>query len=272
MRGKITSLISLDLEEVERVLSREIAMLGQDEELVDILGYFFQKGGKRLRPMLTILSARCIRKEKSLSPSLIKVAVALELIHNASLIHDDVIDSSPYRRGQLSLHEKFGSETAVLAGDLLYTTAFDLILGEIENTILRDILSCVRRMCQGEIREVRRRILTREDYLKIIQDKTASLMSLCCKSGAILAGASEEESKALEEFGLNFGILYQLIDDEMDGDIPCVKGKEEIKLEFYRSRAQEHLSRIQESPYRDALYNLLTLILFRREKELPLPS
>jgi Geranylgeranyl pyrophosphate synthase len=147
--------ISNELSQVEIELKNVVRNLGQGFSLAnskpkglpyEIINHFFKVPGKRLRPALVLLSAKSVNCGLStLDNGLIRLAAAVELIHNASLIHDDIIDNESFRRGQPSLNKQFGNQTAVLVGDMLYTHAFSLLFGKVDNRIINILLQCVEK-------------------------------------------------------------------------------------------------------------------------------
>ena len=179
--------------------------------------YLISAGGKRLRPALVLLIGA-----GGPSPNhdaLIDTATAVELIHTATLIHDDIIDQSPLRRSQPSFHQRWGTERAVLMGDYLYSTAFTL-LAQLKIPDVMQVMSDVcQQLCRGELREVEARFrldLTEAEYFAIIHDKTASLIEGCCRCGAHLSGYAPRHIERVATFGVNFGIAFQIIDDCLD--------------------------------------------------------
>ena len=174
-------------------------------------------GGKRLRPALVLLTGAA---GGAAQPSaLIDAAAAVELIHTATLIHDDIIDASPRRRSQPAFHRRWGTERAVLMGDYLYATAFTLLARAPEPRVMQIMADVCRELSRGELREVEARYrldLTEAEYFAIIRDKTASLIGGCCASGAVLGGSSAASTKRLTEFGVHFGLAFQIIDDCLD--------------------------------------------------------
>ncbi|MBI2104779.1 MAG: polyprenyl synthetase family protein [Candidatus Omnitrophica bacterium] len=201
-----------DLEAVaERMLS-QVA-----DPVVRKVVYLIIAGGKRLRPALVLLagaSGPSARRD-----ALLDAATAVELIHTATLIHDDIIDQSPLRRSQPAFHHRWGTERAVLMGDYLYATAFTLLARLDEPEAIRIMADVCRQLCRGELREVEARYrldLTEEEYFGIIEDKTASLIGGCCRSGAILGGCPPEAIDRLAAFGVSFGLAFQIIDDCLD--------------------------------------------------------
>ena len=212
--------IEEDLAGVEDVLSVCLAI--EDKLICEVSRYVLSASGKRLRPALVLLSSKIGDKGKE---NVIYLAAAIELIHTASLIHDDVIDKADLRRKEATVHSKWGNEFSVLFGDYIYSKAFSL-LARIEGS---EILSALSRatsiMCEGEMIQIAERHnwdLSEEEYLSIIRKKTASLFSASCELGAVLGGADSEKVNALSRYGSNFGIAFQIVDDCLD-----ITGEEE---------------------------------------------
>ena len=190
------------------------------------INYLLTRPGKNLRPALVLFSARAVGG--SVSEALIQLAAAVELIHSSSLVHDDIIDEAEKRRTLLSVHKKYGIKIAILIGDVLFSQAFAMISGlpsvnnDTKVRLYKILTELTRRMCYGEIFE--QRILDggeqigRQSYLRVLEFKTALLMSAACLCGAILGGAGVSQEDALASYGLNFGYAYQLVDDLRDGD------------------------------------------------------
>ncbi len=175
-------------------------------------------GGKRIRPILVILSFRALDQKKDIEYAA-PIAAAVELIHTATLIHDDIIDKSSKRRGVETVFRRWGEVAAILTGDLLFSKAFGLV-GTHEIKELTDVISetCIS-LTEGEMLEHRHTgntNMTEEVYLEIIQRKTASLFEACTKCGALLGGGSEREVSALKRFGQYLGISFQMVDDILD--------------------------------------------------------
>jgi octaprenyl-diphosphate synthase len=185
-------------------------------------------GGKRLRPMLVVLAARaCGRHE--LDMRVYQAAAATELIHMATLIHDDVVDEAATRRGRPTAFSLFGRSAAVLSGDVLLARAMELLAeaGDIE--VIRVISRAVVAMAEGEVREVETRgnfELTQSAHFEILRLKTAEFMAACCDAGGILSDASPTQRRALAAYGLHVGLAFQIVDDILDyaGD-PGITGK-----------------------------------------------
>lgn len=185
-------------------------------------------GGKRLRPAMHILSAKACAG--TVPPRAVPVAAALEAIHMASLMHDDVVDHSALRRGEASLNRRFSSEVSILVADYVYTTALSLLCQMLPAQAVQSISAAVARTCEGELQQYLHRgsvSLGEEEYLSIIENKTGILMSVCCQTGAWVAEAEEPLADALARFGLQSGVAFQLADDALDliGD-PVRLGKQ----------------------------------------------
>jgi len=182
------------------------------KELIDSFGTL---GGKMLRPTLVLLSGLAcgdIREEH------IRTAAVIELIHNATLLHDDVIDEGRLRRNLPTINSLRGNETAVLLGDFLLSRVFRMC-SDLPSWITGEISQTAVRTCEGELRQIVHKgdwQLSQKEYFQIITEKSAALFSTSCKLGGALAGGSDTEVDALREFGLHFGIAYQLTDDLID--------------------------------------------------------
>ena len=223
-------------------------------DLEQVIHHVFAAKGKLLRPALVLLSAGLTRPRgpaasgsESIEPALLRLATAVELLHSASLVHDDIIDGEPLRRGQATLNRRFGDHTAVLVGDLLYARCFALLNSlelsrwERQREIFALFFRTTQAMCLGEIRE--QQVLesgTRvdfEEYLSILRKKTAELMSACCRGAAIACDAPSPLAATLAEFGLSFGLAFQLLDDATDHDALVTEGAD------LRAAAQANLAR-----------------------------
>lgn len=181
-----------------------------------IVEHLLQSGGKRLRPLLLILSAKLCGYEGN---EHIPMASLIEFIHTATLLHDDVVDHAELRRGMESANSKWGNEACVLVGDFLFTRSFSLMVENGDPKILKTISNATTLMAEGELEELIKTndlSLTEEEYLSIITRKTAVLFSAATRIGAILGKVSEEKEKALSDFGMDFGIAFQLTDDALD--------------------------------------------------------
>ena len=191
--------------------------------------HLFLSGGKLLRPLLLLLSARAVGEITPRSSlAMVRAAAAVELLHTASLAHDDMVDLSAERRGVPSLHRAFGTNTAILVGDLFYARFFQELASlpgvspALRLRVLESFLEVTARMCEGEILEEQIRAAgaepSLEEYLHITDTKTAGLLSACGRAGAMLNFASEPLVEALAGYGRSLGLLFQIADDLVDGD------------------------------------------------------
>lgn len=214
-------------EELESFEHRLEATLGSDVKLVqEIARYLIERKGKRLRPILTILSAQATG---GTSEDVYDAAVAVEMIHTATLVHDDVVDSSKMRRGVSSVNSIWDNQVAVLMGDFLFSRALSLLVRVGSKKAVASLSQATERISRGEFYEIERSQdldLIESTYLQMIGDKTAALFSAACEIGAILAGANDDETVALRDFGEHFGLAFQMTDDLLDyvGD-PDILGK-----------------------------------------------
>lgn len=174
-------------------------------------------GGKYLRPSLLILSAKATKGE--VTDKVIKLASAIEILHMATLIHDDIIDDSNKRRGEISIQSKFGKDTAVYAGDLLFTNFFDLMLQTTdEHEYLVENAKTMRAVLNGELGQMKERFNIHQslnDYIEDVKGKTAALFRLAAKEGAYFGGQTQY-AQTMADFGENLGIAFQIIDDILD--------------------------------------------------------
>ena len=212
---EIFSLVKHELRQVEEDFEKQIR---DASPIVASIGHYLHEGGgKRVRPALVLLAAHLIGEE--VSESAIRMATVLEMLHTATLVHDDIIDDAGVRRGRASVNAKWGSEITVLLGDWLYMTAFDMTLRERNFDLLDVLTSMTRLMTEGEIIQldmIGNSRITQEEHLDIVRRKTAYMFSACAEVGGIVAGATSEERRALSRYGSSVGIAFQLIDDVLD--------------------------------------------------------
>ncbi|MBI3251789.1 MAG: polyprenyl synthetase family protein [Candidatus Omnitrophica bacterium] len=212
--NEIYSPVKKDLESFSDRLKGELS--SEDPLIRDIHAHILKMSGKFLRPALTLLSSKIGTRE---NPDAVKLAVAIELIHTATLVHDDIIDNSDLRRNQPSIHAKWGREISIVAGDYLYAKAF-MMLADLKDPWLSQALSaCAHVMCEGEMKQIetRRDFLMKEAvYLKIIHQKTAALFQAACMGGAYFSGADPDTIKKMGDYGYRLGMAFQIVDDCLD--------------------------------------------------------
>ncbi len=207
-------MVESDLEEVERRLRGEahsaLSLVN------DINRYLHDSGGKRLRPAVLLLTSRLCGLK---GDPVILLGAVVELIHVATLVHDDIIDNSKVRRGQPSVNDKWGSEITVLMGDWLYMTSFQVALQQRDFRILDVLISITRQMVEGELMQLEyngRLDITEEEQLEICLRKTACLFSGCGRMSGILARLDPEREDKLSHYGKSLGMAFQLVDDLLD--------------------------------------------------------
>jgi octaprenyl-diphosphate synthase len=211
---EVFDLVRADLQKVEEEFCQE--SVSSVQPITEIGQYLRGGGGKRLRPALVLLSCKLCGFE---GPAAIRLGTVVELIHTATLVHDDVIDEADIRRGRPSTNSRWGNHLSVLAGDWLYMQAFNIALGERKFKILDLFIAVTQAMIEGELLQLtwQRRIDVPEDvYFELTHRKTAYLFSVCLRMGAVLGGKSEEEESQLGAYGHNLGLSFQLIDDLLD--------------------------------------------------------
>ena len=213
--AQVFGLIRRDLLQVEEELER------QSRSNVQILShlnrYMLNSGGKRIRPSLLLLSAKVFGE--TLDYSIISMAAVMEMLHTATLVHDDIIDGAEMRRGKKAVASQWGNDIAVLLGDWLYMTAFENSLQQRNLEVLDVLTEATRKMTEGELLQlplVGNLRITEEEHFDIVQRKTGFLFSASCRLGGVLRGASAVEKAALEDYGMSLGIAFQLTDDLLD--------------------------------------------------------
>lgn len=208
------SYVSEELALVEENLTR--AIRSREQELTDISGHLIVGGGKRVRPMVTLLAYAAFGGKRV--QDIVDIATAIELIHTATLLHDDIIDGADTRRGKVSAYKKFGLKSTLVAGDFLFIKAFEFA-GKFDETVVQWTADACTMLTEGEILQGhfnRNRAVTLDDYVEIVKRKTASLFHTGAKVGAYLAGANSALVDETERYGLNMGIAFQMVDDVLD--------------------------------------------------------
>ncbi len=213
---KIFGLIGTEMALVEAEYQRQAS---SNIQVINYLGdYLRASGGKRVRPALLVLSSLAAGGRGD-TDSVIRMATVMEMLHTATLVHDDIIDNADLRRSRSSVNARFGNQAAVLMGDWLYMSAFETALKQRSLEILDILTKLTRQMTEGELIQLTmlgNSKITEEQYFDIVKRKTAYLFSGCCEIGAILAGSSSEKQAALRDFGMNLGVAFQLADDLFD--------------------------------------------------------
>lgn len=206
--------IMSELKQVEAILASE---LKSDTPFVgQLLEHSRLLGGKRIRPVFLLLSAAC---SGSINPGHLKMAAALEMIHTATLVHDDILDNAETRRHRPTANSTWGPKQSVLLGDYLFTHAFHIAAQSGSAEALQMLAQASNRVCEGEMRQNAWQgefDLSESDYLRMITEKTAELCGVGCRIGAFLSGASSEVVDAYEAYGRNLGVSFQIIDDVLD--------------------------------------------------------
>jgi octaprenyl-diphosphate synthase len=214
LKQKILSAVEADLDDIEKALSDN---LNPYLDLVsEVAGHILFSGGKRLRPLLMVLSARMCGYSGDYEKTF---STALEYLHTATLLHDDLVDEAAMRRGKTVAHATWGNSITVLVGDYLLARALSISAGTGRLRVVQVLAELTENMSQGEVHQLMRKgdvELTEDEYMLVIRRKTAVLFEAACQVSAIIAEAPEEKEKALAEFGYNLGIAFQMADDLFD--------------------------------------------------------
>ena len=206
--------IETDLKAFSDCLHKELA--SKDDLIQKIHEHILKMTGKFLRPALTLLTSRVEGKHR---PEAARLATAIELIHTATLVHDDIIDNSDFRRNQPSVHARWGRDLSIISGDYLYAKAFLLLAGLNDTFLNQAFAACAHIMCEGEMKQVEKRnqfLMSEEEYLKIIHQKTAALFQAACMGGAYYSGTNEANIHQMGQYGFGLGMAFQIVDDCLD--------------------------------------------------------
>ncbi|MES2906638.1 MAG: polyprenyl synthetase family protein [Pseudomonadota bacterium] len=213
----VAALAALTEKDMEKVNALILSRTGSDVLLIlDVAKHLINSGGKRLRPMLTLASAALVQAK---GDKVHKLAAAVEFMHTATLLHDDVVDKSDMRRGAKTARMLWGNEASVLVGDFLLGQAFRMMVETECLEALKVLSNAAAVIAEGEVMQLdnaRKLRLTEKDYFKIITSKTAVLFSAACEVGPCLADSMDKYRTALSDYGMNLGIAFQLIDDILD--------------------------------------------------------
>lgn len=213
---RITGPVQASLSALDGFLGGEVVQF--EREVQELVQFCLGHSGKRIRPVLVFHSGRSDGAAEA-DPELVKLAAVIELVHLATLVHDDVLDVAALRHGQATVAEKYGGGVAVLLGDALFAHALQLAASFPTAEVCREVARATRQVCTGEIAQTfqrGRRDLSLADYGRIIELKTAELFAVSCRLGGRLGGFSKEEVAALSEYGLRLGNAYQIFDDLAD--------------------------------------------------------
>lgn len=247
----LTALIGLVREDLEACNRLIIEKMQSPVQLIpQLAAHLIAAGGKRLRPLLTLAAARLCgyRGERHVG-----LAACVEFIHTATLLHDDVVDESDLRRGQASANAVFGNQASVLVGDFLFARAFQLMVADGSLEVLDILCSAAATIAEGEVLQLviqNDTASTEAQYLDVIEGKTAALFAAATRVGAVVAGRPRAEAEALDSYGRNLGIAFQLVDDALD-----------------YSAEQERLGKTVGDDFREGKITLPVLLAFARGDE-----
>lgn len=231
---RMSTLLSGDMLEVNKCiiehLQSEVPMIPQ------IATYLIAAGGKRIRPLLTLACTRIYGYDGDRPFNL---AASVEFIHTATLLHDDVVDESDQRRGKKAANLVFGNQATVLVGDFLFSRAFQLMVADGSIDVLRILSDASAIISQGEVKQLsiaNNLDTSMEDYIDVIKAKTAALFSASTEIGPVIAGAQDDQIKAMHEYGLNLGIAFQITDDILDYSSAQEKLGKDVGDDFYEGK------------------------------------
>jgi octaprenyl-diphosphate synthase len=214
LKERVSALVGEELQAVEQEIGQQLdSPVGLIQEMGE---YIAGAGGKRLRPMLLLLAARVSGYH---GPRSVRLGCVVELLHTATLIHDDVVDAAPLRRGRPSANARWGDDASVLVGDHLYSKSFAMLVRDNDRGVMETLARATVSMTEAEVFQLERKrsgMTTEADYLRIITQKTASFISACCRIGALLGGIAPPMVEALTRYGLALGVAFQISDDALD--------------------------------------------------------
>src|SRR5690348_18230548 len=211
--AEVFDLLRDDLAAIEREFGRDT--VSGVTAITEIGEYLRAGGGKRLRPALLLLSARLLNYEGS---GAVRLGAVVEIIHTATLVHDDIIDEAKTRRGRPAANTQWGNSKCVLAGDWLYMQAFKIAVQERNFRILDTLIELTQQMVEGELLQIEKlgKLISLDEHFDLIYRKTACLFSVCMRMGAILGGATPEEEEQVAKYGRDLGMAFQIVDDVLD--------------------------------------------------------
>jgi len=210
---EVFDLLRDDLAAIEEEFARDSA--SPITVVTDISQYLISGGGKRIRPLLLLLAAKALGYEQ---PARIRLGAVVEMLHTATLVHDDIIDEADTRRGRPSANTTWGNAKCVLAGDWLYMQAYRIALEERNFRILDLLITLTQQMVEGELLQIEKlgHLINEEEYFDLIFRKTACLFKVSMQLGAELAGSNEDVDSQMGEYGRNLGLAFQIVDDVLD--------------------------------------------------------
>lgn len=252
-------LIDAQLRQVRKYICQSLVTATTADELVPLYDHLIARNGKMIRPGLVLLTGKCLGQ---IVEGHFQVAAMVQMIHDATLLHDDVVDDGQSRRGVPTVNCLWGNESAVLLGDFVLSRVFKMA-AELESPVARVLAQTAMRVCEGELRQVMQRQnwqLRETEYLDIITDKSAAFFSGCCRLGAMLAQAPQEQIEAAAVYGLHAGTAFQIVDDVLDimGDEGRMGKKVQSDFEDGKpTLAVIHLLETARAGEREAIYRML---------------
>ncbi len=214
INGKeIFDLLREDLAAIEREFGRDT--VSDVEAITEIGEYLRRGGGKRIRPALLLFSSKLFRYD---GRGAIKLGAVVEIIHTATLVHDDIIDEAQTRRGRPAANTQWGNSKCVLAGDWLYMQGFKIAVQERNFRVLDTLIDLTQKMVEGELLQIEKlgKLISLDEHFDLIFRKTACLFAVCMRLGAILGGATPEQEENLAQYGRDLGMAFQIVDDVLD--------------------------------------------------------
>ncbi|MGB1871613.1 MAG: polyprenyl synthetase family protein, partial [Candidatus Puniceispirillaceae bacterium] len=220
MTPSLTPLVTMLATDMELVNATILARMDSNIPLIpQLAGHLIAAGGKRMRPMMTVAGALLGSRDATIREPAIKLATAVEFIHSATLLHDDVIDESALRRGRDTANALWGNDASVLVGDFLFARAFELMVEAGDMTVLGRLASAAARITEGEIKQMAitgQPDTSPDDYYDVIEGKTAVLFSAAAAAGIEITGASAAQVESLRVYGMKLGMAFQIMDDALD--------------------------------------------------------
>jgi octaprenyl-diphosphate synthase len=216
---------TLSLQDIYRPIEKDLsafdealreALSSKDAFMSEICDHLLKISGKHLRPALAILSSRLAGDKKGVG---IQLGLAIELLHTATLVHDDIVDESMYRRNQSSVNARWGNDVALILGDFIYAKAYQALARVSNHNINQLFATCALQICEGEMKQIQTRtcnLVTDLEYFEMIWKKTAALFEAACYSGGYVMGLKDADLMSLAAFGKNLGLAFQIVDDCMD--------------------------------------------------------